>query len=229
MTTNTMMKQTAFAELAAMSEPRLPVLLLLDTSGSMQGQPMADLLEGYRRFLEIDDELVLKRVDLAVMTFSGTGGVKLLKDFRPLGRKDEVSLPYLTADGNTPMSEAIETAVQVVRTRCRVYDEAGIPRYIPWILMISDGEPTDDISKARELLCQREGRLKFFCVAVNNANTDVLTSLSPRVIQCTKENEFSRIFDWLGESMTIVSASRVGENPQLPNLPENFRVVPTDW
>lgn len=55
MTTNTMMKQTAFAELAAMSEPRLPVLLLLDTSGSMQGQPMADLLEGYRRFLEIDE------------------------------------------------------------------------------------------------------------------------------------------------------------------------------
>lgn len=227
-TNNIEMKQTPFA---AMNEPHLPVLFLFDTSGSMQGQPLAELVEGYNRFLAhmTKDDLAMKRVDLAVMTFSGVGGVKLLEDFKPLSHISEFSSLSLTAEGNTPMGEAITRAVQIVRERCRVYDEAGIPRYVPHIFMITDGESTDDITQARELLRERDGRLKFFCVAVNNANTDVLKSLSPRVMQCMKENEFSHIFDWLGSSMSIVSASRVGENPQLPNLPDNFRVVPTDW
>ena len=97
--------------------------------------------------------------------------------------------------------------------------------------MLTDGAPTDDITKAKELIRQREdtGRLKFFSVAVNRADIETLKSLGPRVMQCTEENRFKDVFNWLSESMTTVSASRVGEEPGLPCLPENFRVVPTDW
>ena len=232
MTTNTIeMKQIPF-EIAAINEPHLPVLLLLDTSGSMAGKPIEDLVEGYNNFLtqSATDELCMKRVDIAVMTFSGTG-IKTIHDFMPLSRAMEIPPLDLKAEGNTPMGEAIEKAVQALRNRCRVYDEAGVPHYKGFLFLLTDGEPTDDISRARELIRRREddGRLKLFSVAVNKANTDVLKSLGPRVMQCTKENEFKNIFDWLGASMTTVSASRVGENPQLPNLPDNFKVVPTDW
>ena len=33
----------------------------------------------------------------------------------------------------------------------------------------------------------------------------------------------------MSESMVIVSASRVSDNPQLPPLPEDFRIIPSDW
>ena len=226
------MKQTPF-DLDALGEPHLPVLLLLDTSASMKGKPMEELISGFNLFIDqtAADELAMKRVDVAVMTFSGAEGVKLIEDFKPLSKMVEAPPLELTADGNTPMGEAIERAVEVLRDRCRIYDEAGVPHYRGWIFMLTDGAPTDDITKAKELIRQREdtGRLKFFSVAVNRADVETLKSLGPRVMQCTEENRFKDVFNWLSESMTTVSASRVGEEPGLPCLPENFRVVPTDW
>ena len=231
MNKNIEMKQTPF-DIAAINEPHLPVIILADCSGSMNGKPLEELVEGYNNFLSqsATDELCMKRVDVAVMTFSGAG-IKTIQDFMPLSKAMEMPPLNLKAEGNTPMGEAIEKAIQTLRDRCRVYDEAGVPHYKGWIFMLTDGEPTDDISKAKELIRQREdtGRLKLFSVAVNQANIDILKSLGPRVMQCTKENEFKNVFDWLGASMCTVSASRVGENPQLPNLPDNFKVVPTDW
>lgn len=225
------MNQTPYAEIAAVNEPHMAVLLLLDTSGSMNGKPLEELMEGYNQFVKQTsmDELAMKRVDIAAMQFGN--GVRTVQDFIPLSKAVEMSAPTLTADGQTPMGEAIEKGVQMVRDRCRVYDETGIPHYKPWIFMITDGEPTDDISNAKTLIRQREdtGRLKFFSVGVNGANTTILSSLSKRTIQATEKDQFKDIFNWISKSMSIISASSVEENPQLPELPENFRVVPTDW
>lgn len=225
------MNQTPYADIAAVNEPHMAVLFLLDTSGSMNGKPLEELIEGYKQFLHQSsmDELAMKRVDIAAMQFGST--IKPVQDFIPLSKAIEMPVPSLTADGQTPMGEAIEKAIQIVRERCRVYDEAGIPHYKPWIFMITDGAPTDEITNAKELIRQREdtGRLKFFSVGVNGANIDVLRSLSKRTIQATEKDRFKDIFNWISKSMSIISASRVEENPQLPELPENFRVVPTDW
>ena len=90
--TNTIeIKQTPFADLVAMNEPHLPVLLLLDTSGSMNGKPLEELVEGYNNFLSqsATDELCMKRVDVAVMTFSGAG-IKTIQDFMPLSKAMEI-------------------------------------------------------------------------------------------------------------------------------------------
>ena len=100
--------------------------------------------------------------------------------------------------------------------------------------MITDGAPTDDISNAKTLIRQREdtGRLKFFSVGVNGADMGVLKSLSERTIKATEKDTFSGIFNWISESMAIISASRVEDNPQLPGLPVGFadaRKVPDTW
>ena len=80
--TNTIeMKQMPF-DIAAINEPHLPVLLLLDSSGSMNGKPIEELVEGYNNFLTQSamDELCMKRVDVAVMTFSGAGMLGLPRE-----------------------------------------------------------------------------------------------------------------------------------------------------
>ena len=136
------MNQTPYADIAAVNEPHMAVLLLLDTSGSMNGKPLEELMEGYNQFLKQTamDDLAMKRVDIATMQFGN--GVRIVQDFIPLSKAVEMPAPSLTADGQTPMGEAIEKGVQMVRDRCRVYDEAGIPHYKPWIFMITDGEPS---------------------------------------------------------------------------------------
>ena len=225
------MNQTPYADIAAVNETHLACAIILDVSGSMNGAPLREVVQGVELFKKqtAKDDLAMKRVDVAIVSMGDK--VKVEQDFIPLSKFSEMPELALTAGGQTPMGEAIETTVQLVRDRCRVYDEAGVPHFKSWIFMLTDGQPTDDISNAKTLVRQREdtGRLKFFSVAVKGADTKVLQSISKRVIEADNEDDFKGIFNWLSESMSVISASRVEENPQLPELPENFRVVPTDW
>ena len=52
-------------------EPRCPCVLLLDTSGSMQGDPIDQLNAGIRAFKTelMADSLALKRVEISIVTF----------------------------------------------------------------------------------------------------------------------------------------------------------------
>lgn len=61
------------AEFAENPEPRCPVVLVLDTSGSMQGKAIAEMNEGLRAFAAAiqADRLASLRVEVAVIAFGG--------------------------------------------------------------------------------------------------------------------------------------------------------------
>jgi uncharacterized protein YegL len=61
------------AEFAENPEPRCPVVLVLDTSGSMQGKPIEEMNEGLRAFAAAlkNDRLASLRVEVAVIAFGG--------------------------------------------------------------------------------------------------------------------------------------------------------------
>ena len=79
-------------------EPRCPCLLLLDTSGSMQGRPISELNAG---LIALKDELMAdavaaKRVEIGILTF---GPIKIITDFTTADQFDPptpVSYTHLT-------------------------------------------------------------------------------------------------------------------------------------
>lgn len=217
-------------EIAAPSEPHMACVLLLDTSGSMSGSPINSLNKAINDFKEQTsmDELAQKRVDIAIIEFSDTA--RVVQDFTPLPQLQPVTL---SATGCTAMGEGINLAIDKVKERNRFYASMGTPCFKPWIFMITDGAPTDDISAARQRILDEEnkgshGKLKFWAVGVPGYSKETLQSLTKRCI-ALDEAKFSGIFDWMSESMVAISVSRVDENPQLPNLPEGAQVIPTDW
>lgn len=215
---------------AAPNEPHLACVLLLDTSGSMEGEPIKSLNEAINNFKEqtSTDDLARKRVDIAIVEFNSHA--RVVQDFVPLPQMQPVELE---ASGLTAMGEGINLAIDLVKDRNRFYATMGTPCFKPWIFMITDGAPTDDIEEAKARILEEEskgkhGKLKFWSVGVPGYSKETLTSLSKRVIE-SEEAAFKDIFNWLSESMVTISVSKVDENPALPDLPENARVIPTDW
>ena len=131
-------------EFAENPEPRCPCVLLLDTSGSMQGEPLEAMLEGLEafRFDLAVDPLAARRVEVAVIAFDNR--IQLVQDWTS---PDRFEVPPLTAQGLTHIGEAINKALDLVEERKATYRAFDVAYYRPWVFLVTDGEPqgeTDD-------------------------------------------------------------------------------------
>jgi uncharacterized protein YegL len=204
-------------EFASNPEPRCPVVLLLDTSGSMSGPPIDELNDGLHEFSEAvkADRLASLRVEVAVVTFGGT-----VTTIQPFVTMDNFQPPTLAAGGETPMGAAVRRGLEMIRDRKTTYKQNAIDYYRPWILLITDGAPTDsDWESAAREVSEEEARkgILFFAVGVENANMQTLARFSDqRTPLKLKGLAFGELFQWLSKSMSSVSQSRVGENVNLP-------------
>jgi len=209
--------QVPFAnlEFAENPEPRCACLLLLDSSGSMRGAKIAQLNAGLGEFARQlrGDSMAAKRVEVAIVSF---GPVKVVQ---PFITADTLIAPTLDAEGQTPMGEAIQRALKMISERKKAYRANGIGYYRPWIFMISDGEPTDDVSAAARLIKQGEEKksFMFYAVGVENADIGKLAKISVRKPLRLKGMAFDKLFVWLSDSLSSVSRSQVGDAPALEN------------
>jgi uncharacterized protein YegL len=197
-------------------ENRCPVILLLDTSSSMSGQPIKELSRGvgvFKEDIQRDTKASLS-VEVAIVTF---GPVQLIQDFVTI---DHLTPPQLVADGYTPMGEAIEYAVSLLEGRKEVYKANGIQYYRPWIFLITDGAPTDGWHNAAQLvrLGEMERKFCFFAVGVEGADLKTLRQIAPpdRPPVLLDGIDFQPLFVWLSTSMKRVSSAKVGEVMALP-------------
>jgi uncharacterized protein YegL len=213
------------ATFAENPENRCPVVLLLDTSGSMSGRPIEELNAGLETFRDelFSDSLAAKRVEVAVITF---GPVNVQSDFTGI---QTFIAPHLSTTGDTPMGAAVEKAIQILRERKDAYRSAGVKWYRPWILLITDGTPTDSITRAAQLVREGEASKSFmmFAVGVEGADFDKLRSLCVREPLKLKGLQFRELFQWLSSSLSSVSRSHLDDTPPLsnPKAPDGWAVA----
>lgn len=206
-------------DFASNPEPRCPCILLLDVSGSMNGQPLNELNAGLTTFRDelSADALALKRVEVGIVTF---GPVKVEA---PFTSASTFYPPTLQSQGDTPTGAAITQALKMVEERKHDYRANGISYYRPWVFLITDGRPTDSWKSAAEAIREGEASKKFafFAIGVQGADIETLRQISVREPLSLQGLKFRELFSWLSASLRSVSRSTPGT--EVPLAP------PTGW
>jgi uncharacterized protein YegL len=134
----------------------LPVILLLDDSGSMGGEKIKNLNEAVKDMLKTfrDTENGETEIHVAIITFGAE--VKLHQELVSAGA---IQWHELSASGGTPLGTALAMAKAMIEDKSVVPSRA----YRPIVVLVSDGQPTDDweqplndfISNGRSSKCDR--------------------------------------------------------------------------
>lgn len=216
-------------EFAPNPEPRCLCVLVLDTSGSMAGPRIDELNAGLVALKDslMGDVLAQKRVELSIVTFGP------VTELQSCVTAENFIPPTLTAQSDTPMGGALARALEIVDSRKQAYKTAGIKYFRPWIMLITDGGPTDrdkpewadSTAKIRAGLDKKA--FAFFPIAVEDADMQTLASISAATPVKLKGLGFRELFKWLSSSLKSVSQSRPGDEVKLanPTAPNGWATV----
>jgi|SRR5271157_2874736 len=205
-------------ELVVNPSNRVPIALCLDASGSMSGEPMKELNEGIRLFIEAvrQDPLASSSVEACVVTFSDQPRVE--QDFQTLANVVEWELA--ATGGSTNLGAGVNLALDLLERRKQEYKRAGVDYFQPWLVLMTDGQPTtsEHISAgSRTCTMEQQGKLVVFPIAIGNAaelSTLAMFSNKNQPLRL-KGLKFRDFFQWLSKSVSRWSQSRPGETMPL--------------
>jgi uncharacterized protein YegL len=220
---------TRFKELGSLEEnptPRCLCTFIIDASDSMMGDKISSLHRGFVGFINDlkEDDFAKYSVELQVIIASGeksslSQAVTDVQSYRPPDS--------FQTEGRTPLGDAVSEALRRTNTRKNQYKEHGVSYYQPWIVILTDGVPTDQYKEAaanlRELVQAR--KITSFIVSVDSTATgrQVLQQfcVEGQIVHELKDvSSFSKLFKWFSASISQVSKSVPGTDISEISLPE---------
>lgn len=215
-------------DLSENAQPRVPICLCLDVSGSMgavefdennnQVTRIEELQKGIEKFYrEIRENEVAKyAAEICVVTFDTDA--KCVLDFANINRQE---VPQLKLGGTTAMGEGVNLALDLLENRKAEYVDAGTDYFQPWLVLMTDGKPNSGnrskaeleqaMNRTKKMISDK--KLTLFPIGVGDgANLETLANFTPkRTAMKLKGLCFAEFFEWLSSSVEKTSASMPGE------------------
>lgn len=211
-----------------MPKPKpLPIILLLDKSGSMGGFKIQTLNLAVKKMLAtlVKEESRNTEFLLSVITFGDTTQL-----VHPPTSAGEFVYRDLHAGGGTPLGAAIDIAKSLIEDRERTPGRA----FRPLVVLVSDGQPTDSwtdkledfVSKGRSSKCDRMA-LAIGSEAVSGAGRATLEKFiagtEHRVFEANEAEDIPNFFRFV--TMSVVTRS-LSVDPNL--IPDDVDLSPPE-
>lgn len=230
-------------------DARVPICLVLDASYSMTGivsgettdtgrretrdgrewrivegdnlvTRMDELNKGLNQFFRelLEDVNARRAAEVCVVAFAEEA--EIVRDFEPLSENHLGTVLKTSDQGKTSIGKGVELALRLLDQRKEEYKTAGVDYYQPWLVVITDGQPTDDTHRrvASDIADRvKSKKLSVFPIAVGDVgDLSQLALISPaRPPIRLKGTKFRELFEWLSKSVARVSSSIPGESVPL--------------
>ena len=201
---------------------RLPCVIIVDGSTSMNGKAIKNLNEGLsvlERELKADD-IASMRVQILVIRIGADGlrseHAEVLTDWTDA---IDFSAPKITANGMTPLGKGVKLGLKKIEEQKKLYRDNQITYNRPWMFVITDGAPTDrdwETAAASARKAEEQGKVVMFPIGTEDANFENLDKFSTRSAMMLKNLDFKELFVWLSQSVSVGSQTEIGSETQLP-------------
>lgn len=210
---------------------RLPVYLLLDTSGSMSGEPIEQVKNGLQMLVAglRQDPYALETAYLAVITFDSTA-----QEIVPLTELTDFQPPVISARGSTSLGAALALVADSASKNVAKTTTTQKGDWRPMVFIMTDGEPNDDWQKGLARFNQEKWGVVVAC-AVDSADISVLKQISGAEnvvkLDTSDSGSINAFFKWVTASVSASSKSveQAGKEVtglgELPPPPPEIKVV----
>lgn len=209
---------------------RLPIYLLLDTSGSMSGEPIEAVRQGVKALLADlrSDPQALETAYLAVITFSSGAQAAC-----PLTELMSFNEPNLDASGSTSLGEGLKLLEQSIAREVRKSTSSQKGDWRPLVFLMTDGQPTDNWEFVADRIKHNRLANIIACAAGSGADANLLKRVTETVIKLDnlQPDTMKAFFKWVSSSIKTTSANvqQVAGDAapvNLPPPPPQIQIVP---
>ena len=198
---------------------RLPVYLLLDTSGSMYGEPIEAVKNGVQTLISTlrSDPYALETAFISIITFNSTA-----QQVTPLTELANFQQPSIDAGGCTALGGALELLAQKIDTEIIKTTTEVKGDWKPLVFIMTDGEPTDSLIDGLQKFKSIKTGIVVACAAGSSANTDVLKQITENVVSLSTADSESikAFFKWVSASVSVSSVKMDSNGDMSNNLDE---------
>lgn len=208
---------------------RLPVYLLVDTSGSMSGEPIEAVRNGLQMLVSTlrQNPYALETAYLSVITFNSSA-----KQVMPLTELTDVQIPNIQASGTTAMGEALVLLADCINREIIKGSTEVKGDWKPIVFLLSDGSPTDSLTKGITTMKGIKTGAFVACAAGPSADIGTLKQITESVISLdtADSSSINAFFQWISASISTSSQNvdkgkEVSGLDELPPPPPEINIV----